>query len=100
MPYLGKTPIADPRARACRFVARKTMYGGKHLRAGGCHLPVRQRERRRRRSGRPGREALKDFTDWKDGRPETELNFKFYRQSTHKIGGISEEAAAFFDRFF
>lgn len=26
-----------------------------------------------------GRRELKPFTDWQDGRPETELNFKFYR---------------------
>ena len=30
-----------------------------------------------------GRSELKPFTEWNDGRPETELNFKFYRQS-HK----------------
>ncbi len=47
-----------------------------------------------------GRSALKPFTDWQDGRPETELNFKFYRQATDKIGGISPAAAAFLDRFF
>ena len=52
-------------------------------------------------SKRPlGRSELKRFTDWADGRPETELNFKFYRQATDKIGGISPEAAAFLDRFF
>src|ERR1043165_5570187 len=27
---------------------------------------------------RLGREELKRFNDWNDGRPETELNFKFY----------------------
>lgn len=47
-----------------------------------------------------GRSDLKAFTNWKDGRPETELNFKFYRQATDKIAGISEEAAAFLDTFF
>jgi hypothetical protein len=47
-----------------------------------------------------GRGDLKPFTDWDDGRPETELNFKFYRQATNKIGGISDEAAAFLDGFF
>jgi hypothetical protein len=47
-----------------------------------------------------GRTELKPFTRWKDGRPETELNFKFYRQATNKIGGISDEAAAFLDGFF
>ena len=46
-----------------------------------------------------GRSALKPFSDWKDGRPETELNFKFYRQATNKIAGISDAAAAFLDRF-
>jgi hypothetical protein len=44
---------------------------------------------------RLGRSELKRFSDWSDGRPETELNFKFYRQATNKIVGISEKAAAF-----
>ncbi|KLU25975.1 hypothetical protein EOS_11945 [Caballeronia mineralivorans PML1(12)] len=47
-----------------------------------------------------GRSDLKQFTDWNDGRPGTELNFKFYRQATNKIVGISEEAAAFLSGFF
>ena len=50
--------------------------------------------------GRLGRSELKLFSDWNDGRPETELNFKFYRQATNKIAGISEEAAAFLRGFF
>ena len=44
---------------------------------------------------RLGRAELKAFAGWNDGRPETELNFKFYRQATNKIVGISGEAAAF-----
>jgi len=47
-----------------------------------------------------GRSDLKPFSDWKDGRPATELNFKFYRQATNKIVGLSNEAAAFLDGFF
>lgn len=47
-----------------------------------------------------GRRELKPFADWEDGRPETELNFKFYRQATNKIAGISDEAAAFLRGFF
>ncbi len=47
-----------------------------------------------------GRSELKHFTDWNDGQPGTELNFKFYRQATNKIVGISEEAAAFLGGFF
>jgi hypothetical protein len=47
-----------------------------------------------------GRNELKRFSDWKDGRPETELNFKFYRQATNKIAGISDEAAGFLQGFF
>jgi hypothetical protein len=47
-----------------------------------------------------GRRELKSFTDWKDGRPETELNFKFYRQATDKIAGLSDAAAAFLSEFF
>ena len=49
---------------------------------------------------RLGRKELKPFSHWNDGRPETELNFKFYRQATNKIIGISPEAAAFLNRFF
>jgi hypothetical protein len=49
---------------------------------------------------RLGRSELKLFCDWNDGRPETELNFKFYRQATNKIVGISDEAAAFLRGFF
>jgi hypothetical protein len=49
---------------------------------------------------RLGRAELKPFSQWGDGRPETELNFKFYRQATNKIGGISDEAAAYLDKFF
>jgi len=49
---------------------------------------------------RLGRGELKPFSDWKDGRPETELNFKFYRQATNKIVGISPGAAKFLGRFF
>jgi len=49
---------------------------------------------------RLGRSELKCFSDWDDGRPETELNFKFYRQATNKIVGISDETAAFLRGFF
>jgi len=49
---------------------------------------------------RLGRSELKPFSNWHDGRPETELNFKFYRQATNKIIGISNEAAAYLGRFF
>jgi hypothetical protein len=47
-----------------------------------------------------GRRELRPFSDWKDGRPETELNFKFYRQATNKIVGISDEAAALLRKYF
>ncbi|TGP52666.1 hypothetical protein EN873_15490 [bacterium M00.F.Ca.ET.230.01.1.1] len=47
-----------------------------------------------------GRDELKRFKDWNDGRPETELNFKFYRQATNKIVGISDGAALFLEGFF
>ena len=49
---------------------------------------------------RLGRSDLKRFCDWNDDRPETELNFKFYRQATNKIVVISDEAAAFLRGFF
>jgi hypothetical protein len=47
-----------------------------------------------------GRRELRHLTDWNDGRPGTELNFKFYRQATNKIAGISDEAAAFLNKCF
>jgi hypothetical protein len=47
-----------------------------------------------------GRNELRRFSQWDDGRPETELNFKFYRQATNKIAGLSDEAAKFLSRFF
>src|SRR5260370_22171665 len=49
---------------------------------------------------RLGRSELKLFTNWNDGLPETELNFKFYRQATTNIIGISDEATAFLRGFF
>ena len=57
-------------------------------------------ERRASAKRRLGRDELKPFAQWDDGRPETELNFKFYRQATDKIVGISDETAAFLSRFF
>jgi hypothetical protein len=47
-----------------------------------------------------GRRELKPLNDWLDGRPDTELNFKFYRQATNKVIGISAAAAAFLRKFF
>jgi hypothetical protein len=49
---------------------------------------------------RLGRSELKFFSNWDAGRPETELNFQFYRQATNKIAGISDEAAMFLRGFF
>jgi len=49
---------------------------------------------------RLGRSELRLFSDCNDCRPETELNFKFYRQATNKIVGISDKAAAFLRGFF
>ena len=57
-------------------------------------------ERRLASRRRLGRAELKRFSDWNDGRPETELNFKLYRQATDKIVGISSAAEAFLDLFF
>jgi hypothetical protein len=47
-----------------------------------------------------GRRELKHLNDWNDGRPGTELNFKFYRQATNKIVGISDRAASFLSKCF
>jgi hypothetical protein len=47
-----------------------------------------------------GRRELKHLTNWNDDRPGTELNFKFYRQATDKIVGISDRAASFLAKCF
>jgi hypothetical protein len=47
-----------------------------------------------------GRMELRQFKTWNDGRPDTELNFKLYRQATNKIVGISDEAARYLASFF
>lgn len=60
-------------------------------------ITVRRTARARRRLGRA---ELKGFSRWNDGRPESELNFKFYRQATNKIVGLSDRAAAFLQGFF
>ena len=49
---------------------------------------------------RLGRAELTTFADWTDGRPETELNCKFYRQATNKIAGISGAAETFLRSYF
>ncbi|OAF18956.1 hypothetical protein [Bradyrhizobium neotropicale] len=136
MAFAIKAEIRDPRARTFAFPAQKTMYDGKHIKAGDAiFLFASEKEggqgliargvvtsaeavakkrgiarqtprvsitvRRTALAKRPlGRSGLKPFADWKDGRPETELNFKFYRQATNKIVGLSEDAAAFLCTFF
>jgi hypothetical protein len=47
-----------------------------------------------------GRSELQHLTNWNDGQPGTELNFKFYRQATNKVVRISADAAAFLGEFF
>jgi hypothetical protein len=47
-----------------------------------------------------GRYDLKPFSNWNDGQPQSELNFKFYRQATNKIVGISDQTTAFLMGFF
>ena len=47
-----------------------------------------------------GRSELKHLSDWNDGQPGSELNFKLYRQATNKIIGISDDAAAFLGALF
>jgi hypothetical protein len=49
---------------------------------------------------RLGRAELTAFSNWGDGRPETELNFKFYRQATNKIVGLTDMSATFLRSFF
>ena len=136
MVYAIKAEIADALAKSFRFVAHKTMYGGKHIAPGDTVFlfasetqggngliargivsaaePVAKMQGIERQTPRVsvtverstlvrrhlGREDLKPFKDFGDGRPESELNFKFYRQSTNKIVRISDEAAVFLEGYF
>ena len=60
-------------------------------------ITIRRTARAKRRLGRS---ELKPFSDWNDGRPESELNFKLYRQATNKVVGLSDEAATYLRGFF
>ena len=90
----GPGLVASGVVTSARAVARKPGIGRQTPRVS---VAVR---RTARVTGRLGRSELKRFSDWGDGRPETELNFKLYRQATNKIAGISDGAAAFLDGFF
>jgi hypothetical protein len=47
-----------------------------------------------------GRTQLRSFSCWNDGRAETELNFKLYRQATNKVVGLTAMTAAFLEGYF
>ena len=115
-PFAIKAEVGDPAAAVFAFDAQKTMYGGKQIARGIVtaaaptpRKPGIERQTPRvsvtiRRTARAvrrlGRQELKPFTNWNDERPETELNFKFYRQATNKVVGLSDRAAAFLHGFF
>jgi hypothetical protein len=125
MTFAIKTVVSDPLAQTFAFSTQKTMYCGKQIAKGDTiFLFASENERwrglmasgvtsakaiaKKRGIGRQAlrviitikRTELKRFCDWNDGRPESELNFKFYRQATNKIIGISDGAAAFLRGFF
>jgi hypothetical protein len=90
----GPGLIASGVVTSARPIAKKRGIGRQTPRVS---ITIRRTALAKRRLGRS---ELKLFSDWNDGRPETELNFKFYRQATNKIVGISDEAAAFLHGFF
>ena len=90
----GPGLIAEGVVTSARAVPKKS---GVERQTPRVSVTIRRTAASRRRLGR---RELKPFCDWADGRPETELNFKFYRQATNKIVGLSDEAAAFLRRFF
>jgi hypothetical protein len=49
---------------------------------------------------RLGRAELRGFRGRADDAPETELDFKLYRQATDKVVGLTPAATAFLDRLF
>jgi len=75
---IPKQPIAVPQTPRVSITVKRTALAKRRL----------------------GRAELKPWSDWNDGRPETELNFKYYRQATNKLVGLSDEAAKFLRKFF
>ena len=90
----GPGLIASGVVTSAKAIAKKRGIGRQTPRVS---ITIRRTALAKRRLGRI---ELKRFSDWNDGRSETELNFKFYRQATNKIAGISDEAAAFLRGFF
>ena len=90
----GPGLIANGVVTSAKAIAKKTGIARQTPRVS---ITIRRTALAKRRLGR---KELKSFSDWNDARPETELNFKFYRQATNKIVGISDETAAFLRRFF
>jgi len=90
----GAGLIASGVVTSAKAIARKPGVARQTPRVS---VTIRRVARAKRRLGR---RELKPFVDWNDGRPESELNFKFYRQATNKIVGISAEAAAFLREYF
>src|SRR5438067_1307749 len=111
MMFAIKAGVSDPWAETFAFSAQKSMYGGKHI-AKGDTIFVFASEN----EGGPGLIANGVVTSAKAIAKKrgiarqtprvsitirrTALNFKFYRQATNKIVGISDEAAAFLRGFF
>jgi len=90
----GRGLIASGIVTSAKAVAKKPGIARQTPRVS---IAVRRTASAKRRLGRV---ELRPFAEWDDGRPETELNFKFYRQATNKIIGISEGTAAFLRGFF
>ena len=90
----GRGLIASGVVTSSRAIAKKRRVGRQTPRVS---ITVKRTGLAKRRLGRSD---LKLFSDWNDGQPETELNFKFYRQATNKIVGISDATAAFLRGFF
>ena len=90
----GPGLIASGVVTSARAIAKKRGIAGQTPRVS---IVIRRTALAKRRLGRS---ELRLFTNWNDGRPETELNLKFYRQATNKIAGISDDAAAFLRGFF
>ena len=128
MPFVVKAALGtEPKGRRISFT-EKTMYGGKEIRARdeifvfdsdhqggqglyarglvtsvqrgpGIRLTIEVRPVARARRNL-GRSELKRFRDLDDGRPQTEIARKLYRQATNKIARISDKTAVFLNTYF
>ena len=102
IPPIARSDEPPPRPRkGAPGQAAQRLGGAEKRRARGrARSALRHLTRRRCLNAANAVSVLRQFQNWNDHRSEAELNFKFHRQATNKIGGISSETTRFLDKYF